>query len=297
MQEFIDKLEERDPSLSLALVNDPDGIDTILVQFSANTGDPEASRKLQEDIEAIWPGDDEAITATSESIISFAVTDAIRDRQTESNPHDDRGRCTRALILLLVDGAPGAAGDSGGGADRARPHLGAGHDGAAGHPLHDHHVDHHGAVYRDRRGLHDPYDPSLPRRVHATARPGEGGDSDAGDDRLGAAGLRADDDARDRSAGGLAVGGVPAVRHNRGDHDRLLADRFGAGSAAGDDGLGRVPEHAPARDGTAPVGRAGRGDRGDTPPARWGVGAGWGSRSLQHWCGKPKKTSAIDSAS
>ncbi len=84
MQEFIDKLEERDPSLSLALVNDPDGIDTILVQFSANTGDPEASRKLQEDIEAIWPGDDDAITATSETIISFAVTDAIRDRQTES---------------------------------------------------------------------------------------------------------------------------------------------------------------------------------------------------------------------
>ena len=84
MQEFIDNLEAKDPAIARSLVNDPDGIDTILVQFPAYTGDPEASRRLQEDIEDIWSGDDAAITATSESIISFAVTDAIRDRQTES---------------------------------------------------------------------------------------------------------------------------------------------------------------------------------------------------------------------
>ncbi len=84
MQEFIDNLEAKDPAIARSIVNDPDGIDTILVQFPAYTGDPEASRRLQEDIEDIWSGDDAAITATSESIISFAVTDAIRDRQTES---------------------------------------------------------------------------------------------------------------------------------------------------------------------------------------------------------------------
>ncbi len=84
MQEFIDRLGSMDPALSHALVDDPNGVDTILVQFAAFTGDPAASRRLQENIEALWSGDDSEITATSESIISFAVTDGIRDRQTES---------------------------------------------------------------------------------------------------------------------------------------------------------------------------------------------------------------------
>ena len=84
MQEIIDKLYTKDPALSHALVNDPDGIDTILVQFAAYTGDPQASRSLQADIEELWRGDDGTVTATSDSIVSFAVTDEIRDRQTES---------------------------------------------------------------------------------------------------------------------------------------------------------------------------------------------------------------------
>ena len=84
MQELLDKLEAKDPAVSHSLANDPNGIDTILVQFPAYTGDPEASKGLQGDIEELWSGDDDAITATSDSIISFAVTDAIRDRQTES---------------------------------------------------------------------------------------------------------------------------------------------------------------------------------------------------------------------
>ena len=84
MQELIDRLATMDPALSHALVNDPNGIDTILVQFAAYTGNPEASRNLQADIEKLWRGDDGTVTATSDSIISFAVTDEIRDRQTES---------------------------------------------------------------------------------------------------------------------------------------------------------------------------------------------------------------------
>ena len=84
MQELLDRLEAMDPALPHSLVNDPSGIDTILLQFPAFTGDPDASRSLQEDIEALWEGDDDAITATSETIISFGVTDAIRDRQTDS---------------------------------------------------------------------------------------------------------------------------------------------------------------------------------------------------------------------
>ena len=84
MQEFLDKLKAKDPAVARSLVNDPEGIDSILLQFPAYTGDPEATKLLQRDIEALWFGDDDAITATSESIISFTVTDAIRDRQTDS---------------------------------------------------------------------------------------------------------------------------------------------------------------------------------------------------------------------
>ena len=84
MQMILDRLGSQEPSLAHLLVNDPGGIDAILLQFEAFTGDPAASRSLQGDIEALWFGDDDAITATSETIVSFAVTDAIRDRQTES---------------------------------------------------------------------------------------------------------------------------------------------------------------------------------------------------------------------
>ena len=84
MQELIDEIEARDPALRHSLANDQTGIDTILLQFPASTGDPAASKRLQEEVEAVWGGDDEALTATSDSIISFVVTDTIRDRQTES---------------------------------------------------------------------------------------------------------------------------------------------------------------------------------------------------------------------
>ena len=84
MQQLLDRIEARDPALAHSLVNDPAGVDAILLQFPAFTGDPAASRSLQQELEALWPGDDDALTATSETIISFAVTDAIRDRQTES---------------------------------------------------------------------------------------------------------------------------------------------------------------------------------------------------------------------
>ena len=84
MQEFLDRLEEKDPTLGHLLVNNPDGIDALLVRFPAYSGDPAQTKLLQEDVEGLWFGDDEAITATSESIISVTVTDSITERQTES---------------------------------------------------------------------------------------------------------------------------------------------------------------------------------------------------------------------
>ena len=84
MQEFLDKLEARDLAVSSLLVNDPEGIDTILLQFPTYSDDPARTKVLQRDIEALWFGDDATITATSVSIISVTVTDSITERQTEA---------------------------------------------------------------------------------------------------------------------------------------------------------------------------------------------------------------------
>ncbi len=84
MQEFLDRLEEKDPALGRLLVNNPEGIDTILLQFPTYASDPAQTKLLQEDIEALWFGDDADVTATSKSIISITVTDSITERQTES---------------------------------------------------------------------------------------------------------------------------------------------------------------------------------------------------------------------
>ena len=84
MQEFVDKLEAKDPALGRILVNNPDGIDTILVRFPTYTGDPARTKTLQGDLEALWFGDDESVTATSGTVISITVVDAITERQTEA---------------------------------------------------------------------------------------------------------------------------------------------------------------------------------------------------------------------
>ncbi len=84
LQEFLDRLKELEPAVGHALVDDPDGIDSLLVQFPAFSGDPDTTRALQEDLEALWFGEDGTVTATSGSIVSIAVTDEITGRQTEA---------------------------------------------------------------------------------------------------------------------------------------------------------------------------------------------------------------------
>jgi len=98
MQAILDAIEAKDPALSRVLVNNPNGIDAILLQFPAYTGNPAATKHLQEEIEARWFGEDESITVTSEAVISFAVTDAIRDTQTESIG----ATVTVALVVLGI---------------------------------------------------------------------------------------------------------------------------------------------------------------------------------------------------
>ena len=84
MQEFIDRLEKKDPALGHLLVNNPHGMDTMLIQFPTFAGNSGLAKRLQSDLETLWRGDDEAITVTSESVIAVTVTDAITDRQTEA---------------------------------------------------------------------------------------------------------------------------------------------------------------------------------------------------------------------
>ena len=84
MQQLLDRLGEREPALGRALVNDPDGVDAMLLQFPMYVDAPADTAVLQEDIEALWSGDDDAITGTSASILAVEVTDQITARQTEA---------------------------------------------------------------------------------------------------------------------------------------------------------------------------------------------------------------------
>ena len=84
MQEFLDRIEARDPAVARVLVNNPDGGDALLLQFPAYTDNPAATLSVQEDIEALWAGDDSAITATSESILGVEIAKQITSRQTEA---------------------------------------------------------------------------------------------------------------------------------------------------------------------------------------------------------------------
>ena len=84
MQEFLDKLEARDPAVAHSLVNDPAGSDAMLLQFPAYSHDPAATKLIQEQIDELWSGDDDAVTATSLSIISITVTDEITGSQTRA---------------------------------------------------------------------------------------------------------------------------------------------------------------------------------------------------------------------
>ena len=85
MQDFIDQLQAKDPAaFARVLVNNPAGVDTLLLQFPVYTSDPTQTRVLQQEIEELWLGDDTTLTATSGTIISVVVTDVITERQTES---------------------------------------------------------------------------------------------------------------------------------------------------------------------------------------------------------------------
>ena len=83
VQAIIDRVEELDPmAFSQVLHDDPDGVDTLLIRFDALTGDQDRTGRMVDDIEGLWFGDDEEVTASSGEIIGLEVVGAMTDSQT-----------------------------------------------------------------------------------------------------------------------------------------------------------------------------------------------------------------------
>ena len=82
VQEFIDKLASKEPeAVPRVLVNNPEGLDTMLLQFHALTGDPERTTHMTRETEELWLGHNREITATSQSILNIEVSKAVTQSQ------------------------------------------------------------------------------------------------------------------------------------------------------------------------------------------------------------------------
>ena len=84
MQQVIDRLGAEEPELARYLINNPDGIDVMLLQYPLFLDDQEKTKNIQDDIETLWQGDDAAVTTTSNEIVAVAVASQITEGQTEA---------------------------------------------------------------------------------------------------------------------------------------------------------------------------------------------------------------------
>ena len=85
IQAVIDRLQELDPDgFRQVAVDNPNGPDTLLIQFQALTGDQERAKRMIDDIEGLWFGSDEEMTATSGEVVGIEVVNAMTDSQTAS---------------------------------------------------------------------------------------------------------------------------------------------------------------------------------------------------------------------
>ncbi len=99
VQRILDRLEANDPvGFSQVAVSDPDGIDQMLVQFSAFTGDQDRTAQMVDDIEGLWFGDREQIVVTSGDVVALEVTSAMTDSQSTSIAIT----MVAALIVLML---------------------------------------------------------------------------------------------------------------------------------------------------------------------------------------------------
>ncbi len=99
VQAVLDRLEELDPvAFGQVAVDNPDSTDLTLVQFNALTGDQNRTQALVDDLEGLWYGDRDQITANSAEIISLEVTSAMTAGQTTSIAIT----IVAALIVLML---------------------------------------------------------------------------------------------------------------------------------------------------------------------------------------------------
>ena len=244
MQEFLDRLEEVDPALSSVLVNNPDGIDAAIVEFPVYATDSRQTRLLQQEIESLWRGADEDITATSEGIIGVTVMDSITDRQSESISTTAAAALVVLAVFFWVTVRQPALALYRGGAHRARPDSRAGHYGAPEHSLHHRDFNHYGPLHWHRCGLHHPHHSPLPRRIHPGPGPREGGNSNFVNNGLRTPGIGVDNGIRAWSAYCIPAGSLSAVWLHRRHYHPLLPHSLSPRGAAADDDLERLPEYA-----------------------------------------------------
>ncbi len=76
------ELHRIDPEGLAAVAVFREGPDATIVQFPARTGDQDASRRLIEQIERLWFGEDDAITALGDQILAVTITDELTSSQT-----------------------------------------------------------------------------------------------------------------------------------------------------------------------------------------------------------------------
>ena len=85
VQAILDRLETLDPDgFRRVAVDDPDGVDSLLIQFQALTGDPARTERMVADIDGRWFGDNSDLTATSGGIVGIRITDAITESLTSA---------------------------------------------------------------------------------------------------------------------------------------------------------------------------------------------------------------------
>lgn len=98
-QALIDRLEEVDPDgFAAVAVDDPDGPDTLVIQFQALTGDQARAERMVADIDGLWYGDADQLAVTSGEVTGVEVVNAMTDSQTTSIATT----VLAALIILIL---------------------------------------------------------------------------------------------------------------------------------------------------------------------------------------------------
>ena len=99
VQAVLDRLAELDPvGFRQVAVNNPDGDDMTLMQFSALTGDQDRTQALVDDVEGLWYGDRTQVVEVSGEIIALEVTSAMTEGQSISIAVT----IVAALIVLML---------------------------------------------------------------------------------------------------------------------------------------------------------------------------------------------------